>query len=146
MKLSPKNTNNKRRTRSIRFRPMVVMHRPEPYTEEEMAAAWYSRDELKKLQFKLKKTIVLMLAESPKANSSRYCTRGLESLTPSGQDTKQQRRRAAFDTVLDEQEFQQEVGIPDPNLLADLYFESTAYSQYLAEVQGARDAKAAESQ
>ena len=122
---------------------MVVMHRPDPYSEEEMAAAWYSRDELKKLQFKLKKTIVLMLAESPKANSERYCTRGLESLTPSGQETKQQRRRAAWDTVLDEQEFQHEVGIPDPNLLADLYFEECRISLAAAISAGISDEETA---
>jgi hypothetical protein len=104
-----------------------------------MAAAWYSRAELKKILFTIKKNIMLMKAGSPKANSDRHCTRGLGSLTPEGRALKQRRREDAKTTVLDEQEFQNEVGIPDPELLADLYFEETRVSLAMAISMGRAD-------
>jgi hypothetical protein len=118
--------------RFISFSNTVVLRRTDSHSDEETTAAWYSRAELKKIQSKIKKTIFLMEAGSPRANSDRHCTRGLGSLTPEGRALKQRRRENAKTAVLDEQEFQNEVGIPDPELLADLYFKETRVSLAMA--------------
>jgi hypothetical protein len=76
---------------------------------------------------------------STKANSQRHCTRGLENFTPEGQALKKKHRKDAINTVLDDQEFQNEVGIPDPESVADLYFKETRFSRAAARVAGLAD-------
>jgi hypothetical protein len=133
--VSPKASNK----RPVSFSNTVVVCYTDGYSNKEMAVAWYGRAELKKIQSKIKKTFLLMQAGSPNANCDRHCTRGLESLTPEGRALKQRRREDAKNAVLDEQEFQNEVGIPDPELLADLYFEETRVSQAMANSMGRAD-------
>jgi hypothetical protein len=125
--------------RPVSFSNTVVVRCTDGYSNKEMAAAWYDRAELKKIQSKIKQTFLRMQAGSSKANSDRHCTRGLESLTSEGRALKQRRREDAKNAVLDEQEFQNEVGIPDPELLADLYFEETRVSQAIANSTGRAD-------
>jgi hypothetical protein len=125
--------------RPISFSNTAVLCRTDGYSDEEMTAAWYSRAELKNILFQIKKTLLLMEAGSPKANSDRHCTRGLASLTPEGRALKQRRREEAKTAVLDEQEFQNEVGFPDLELLADLYFEETRVSLAMAISMGRAD-------
>jgi hypothetical protein len=125
--------------RPISFSNTALWCPTDGYSDEEMAAAWYSRAELKKIQSKIKKTILLMEAGSPKANSDRHCTRGFGSLTEEGRALKQRRQEDGKTAVLYEQEFQNEVGIPDPELLADLYFEETRVSLAMAISMGRAD-------
>jgi hypothetical protein len=125
-------SSEKSKKHPISFSNTAVLRCTDGYSDEEMAAAWYSRAELKKIQSKLKKTLLLMEVGSPKASSDRHCTRGLGSLTPEGRALKQRRKEDAKTAVLYEQEFQNEVGIPDPELLADLYFEEARVSLAMA--------------
>jgi hypothetical protein len=125
--------------RSISFSDTVTFRRIGVLSHEEIEAAWYSRAESKKILSKIRKTIYLMEKRSAKANSDRHCTRGLETLTPEGQGLKQHRRGHARNAVLDEQELQNEIGMPDPELIACLYREESSVSQTIARAVGLAD-------
>ena len=62
--------------------------------------------------------------------------------TKVGQSFKTQRRNIAKSAVLDEQEFQAEVGIPDSDLLARLYHKESQLSQTMARANGLSDEEA----
>lgn len=130
-----------RNTPLVSFNNTVILHWTNSYSKEDLNAAWYSEAEFQNIKSKIKKTLLLMEACSPKANSKGRCTRGLESVTPDGRRQKQKRRLDAKNAVLDEQEFQKEVGIPDPDLLADLCFEETRVSRAIAISMGCADAE-----
>ena len=125
---------------SVSFKDTATYTFVEALSREELEAAWYTRVELSKILMKVKKNILLMEKGSAKANNcDRYCTRGLETLTPAGQKLKQERRRQAREAVLDEQEFQREVRLPDSALLARLYIEETRVAHTLARAYGLAD-------
>ena len=138
---------NKRRARTVSFLPSVRIRqtiRINDYTDDEIASAWYDETELDTVISDIKTTLLLIEEEGVAAANSdpERCTRGLESYTPEGQRLKERSRMKAKDAVLDEQEFQDETGIFDPELLADLYYERTRWSEARARVMGRSDEEA----
>ncbi len=80
------------------------------------------------------------------ANSERLCSRGLECFTSEGRAIKKQRKREARIAVFDEQDYQFENDIFDPEVIADAYFEQTRKSQVTATVVGCFDQEAVRQQ
>ena len=129
----------KAKKRLVSFNKTVRRITVRKYAEEEEDRVWYTRKELKRLKGKAMKTLQLMETQKWKADSESFCTRGLEKMTREGLEMKQRRRERALTVVLCEQEFQKEIGIPDPELIASLYSEAAQSSQRIARSFGLRD-------
>ena len=141
-------SQNKRRARKVSFLPTVLIRKTihiDDYTDDEIASAWYNKTEMETIISDIKTTLLLTEEEGISAVNSdpQRCTRrGLESYTPEGQRLKERSRMGAKHAVFDEQEFQDETGILDPELLADLYYERTRFSEARARVMGRSDEEA----
>jgi hypothetical protein len=131
--------------RSISFNPIIlttlIIHRYE-YSEEEIAACWYCQYELRRIKSDLRTTLMLMANGSIMRDSEQLCSRGLESFTPEGRAIKKQRREEARIAVLEQQDYQFENDIFDPEVIADACFELTSKSRATATVVGFFDQEA----
>jgi hypothetical protein len=113
---------------SISFNPNVLVNLTihiDEYSEEEIAASWYCEDELKTIKSELTETLLLMANACIMPSSERLCSRGIESFTSKGQAIKKHRREEAREAVFDEQEYQFENDIFEPEMIADAYLEQT---------------------
>jgi hypothetical protein len=140
MKMSESSTTKMEVERSVSFSPYASLRETihiDNYTNEEISACWYDSVELKMVKVDNKNTLLLM------ANvffiNDRICSRGLESYTQTGQASKRQHREDAIDAAIDEQDFQMDEGITDPEMIAEAYFERTRQSQAMARVMGLSD-------
>jgi hypothetical protein len=78
---------------SISFNSNVLVNLTihiEEYSDEEIAATWYSQHELTRSRSELTSTLLLMANGNAMANSERLCSRGLECLTSEGRAIKKQ--------------------------------------------------------
>ena len=127
----------------LSFRPTVAV-RPtihiKDYSDEEISEVWYTKAEKDTIKSEIRRTLLRMLDGSTEADTDQnHCIRGLETYTPAGQTLKRKRRKEAISLVLEEQESQTEKGTPDPELLADLYYEETHFSRASARIMGLAD-------
>jgi hypothetical protein len=88
------------------------------YTTEEIAASWFSNVENEAIHQKCKK-VIRQMEKHP--NQNKYCSRGLESMTGTRMDLKQQNRTNAFNAVMDLQDAQWEQGYKDQERIAEHY-------------------------
>jgi hypothetical protein len=134
---------------SISFDPSVHVKSTthiDEYSEEEIAATWYCEDELKVIKWELVTTLLLMANACIMPSSERLCSRGLECFTPKGRAIKEQHRKEARIAVLDEQDYQFENDIFEPEVIADACLDQTSKSQATATVGGFFDQEAVRQQ
>lgn len=105
-----RNILNKKRRRSLpekkvsfseRSQVRYALHHDE-YTAEEIAACWYSREESSEITRK----IVALIKKIIQGKAQKFCTRGLEHMTPEATEERESRRRDAYNAVLEEQDKQ----------------------------------------
>jgi len=114
-----------------------VMNRYD-YTEEELEASWYDREDMKimknsaKSDARLYDTGVLQ-------PSADFSERGLEHRTRQGLKSKRNNRLNAYAAVFFEIDFQFEGGFVDDDAIADCYFEQSEACQMAAEKLARRD-------
>jgi hypothetical protein len=140
MKMSESSTTKVEVERSVSFRSYASARETihiDDYTNEEISACWYNAVELKTVIVENKTTLLLM--DNVFFSNDRICSRGLESYTQTGQASKRQHREDAIDAAMDEQDFQTDEGITDPEIIADAYIERTRQSQVTARVMGLSD-------
>jgi hypothetical protein len=115
------------------------------YTAEEKEAVWMTSQELTQIKTNIRDIVLLMNQGNTKAHpqSNRYCTRGLESLTPHGNFQKKRIKYFARRAVLNEQHYQYALRhcIYNPQRLATYYQETTNKSRIAARVNGILDAE-----
>ena len=95
---------------------------------------WFEDKDYQKMQRKIH-----LIAEKAKQDSSKYCTRGLEAIMRRDSET---RRYAAWDVVLDEQEYQKEAAVYDDDALSNSYREACEESRAEATLRALQDEKA----
>jgi hypothetical protein len=134
---------------SISFNPNVLVRLTihiDEYSDEEITASWFCQDELKMIKSELRTTLLLMANGSTMANSERLCSRGLACFTSEGKESKKHRKEEARIAVFDEQDYQFDNDIFDPEEIANAYFEQTRKSQATATVVGFFDQQAVRQQ
>jgi hypothetical protein len=88
------------------------------YTPEEIGASWFSNVENEAIHQRCKK-VIRQMEKQP--NQNKYCSRGLESMTGSRMDLKQQNRLDGVNAVLDLQDAQWKQGYDDQEQIARHY-------------------------
>jgi hypothetical protein len=112
------------------------------YTPEEIEACWFTKAELSQSSEEISYTIELMTrGEGADIDASKYCTRGLECRTPLGAATKNKNKIAAWDSVMDEQDKQFNMGINDVDTISMVYIQCTMSCQVSATIMAALDAR-----
>ena len=129
---SKRSTPLAKQQRSVSFYERVRLIQFRRFSDEETKAAWYTRAEMKRMKEATKETVALIDRREPNKDPTFFCTRGLETMTQEGKSMKLERREFALSIVLSEQRYQEEVGIPDPRLIAYLYAEASQTSKQLA--------------
>jgi hypothetical protein len=128
---------------SVRVKPTIHI---DEYSEEEIAASWYCEDELETIKLEVRTTLLLMANDSTMANSERLCSRGIECFTSKGRAIKKHRKEEARLAVFEEQAYQFNNDIFDPEVIADDYLDQTRKSQATATVIGFFDQEAVRQQ
>jgi hypothetical protein len=112
------------------------------YLLSEVQTVWYSKSELQTIRDDCRRTVTAMMVVMTKDGRLcacgedsyyYYCTRGLEHRTIQGIQHKRHCRVAAWDAVLDEQDFQNKHGVSDPERIAYLYHLTCSKSIELAQ-------------
>lgn len=117
----------------------------EDYTETEIAASWYSKEEYSVITRKCT-SLIKNLIKGDEATHQKYCVRGLERMTPEAADKRTLARMDAYIAVLNEQSKRRGYSIDHDNTeeIARKYRETTAMKcQQAAHEIGLRDALAA---
>ena len=110
------------------------------YSEKEIKETWYSTEERSEILDDVRETLSIMVANGRELPSNPwFCTRGLEARTPEGAGRKRKNKRDALDAVLDEQEYQWNRGISDPEAIADAYCKYSHSCRVSAVMQGKCD-------
>ena len=116
------------------------------YTHSEISSTWYNEEEMDKISRRCYNILRRHEREAIRSKS-KYCMRGLESMTSTGYSSKKSNRSAAFVAVLEEQERQrsenedQEIKV---QAISDAYRQTSASCQMWAQVVGNRDQQAVE--
>jgi hypothetical protein len=114
------------------------------FTTEEMRAKWYRKREYQEIRQEAFATVDLYRSGRLLAGDTDRCIRGLEGKTEGTtkqgfRATRNDRREASF-KVVDEQDRQDEMGICNPDLIADVYQAASLYSRCAAHARGLLDA------
>jgi hypothetical protein len=115
-------------SRSVSFSPNVEGYHTlalDDYSDEEYRNSWYLDEEYHTITQECFK-ILMKMTRGKRINKKKYCTRGLERMTPEVQVEKDVLRRKAFLAVQEEQSRQKRQGIYNPETIAALYRKATA--------------------
>jgi hypothetical protein len=123
--------------RSVSFNPLVQALRTLhiiDYSDEELRSTWHTALDYDRIKRENRTTIRLMMCGgcgSPLSlvDSVRYFPRGLEASTREGSNKRRLNKLQSRSAVIDEQELQNAEGQCDPELLADVYFDSAHHCQ-----------------
>ena len=132
--------------KSVSFRNSVAMKLTMPrkeYLPEEITATWYTKEEYADIQKECVKQVRRM-DNGEILRDKKYCSRGLESYTMLGAQSKTQNRQAAYAAVLDEQDRQEDEQICDDELLSKKYNSVSSSCQMWAAAKALNDQRAAE--
>jgi hypothetical protein len=88
------------------------------YTDDEFDACWYNDYEFDMIRKEMRYVLTLLKNGMLEQDTEQYCRRGLECHTPEVALQRLKNRTAVREAVLDEQDFQWEEGIWDPELFA----------------------------
>jgi hypothetical protein len=147
----------RKRQSSISFYPRVRIQRIPPrksLSEQQVEAVWYSRDEFQIIRQECFQTIKLMGDDDEDKTdidnpifddetSEQLCRRGLEYKTPNAYKHRQKQKREIRKVVLEEQEFQDEADMIDPEWLAKLCRDQSRSCVFKAILVAAKDAEEA---
>lgn len=131
--------------RSIKFMENVRIHLVfslDDYTEDESSACWYSTKEYSKIEKSMVKQCDKM-AKGKVFKDKKFCSRGLEKYQICNFIARKENSRTAMQSVLDEQERQDESQIYDDEAIAQVYHNVSSSCQMWATVVGLRDQKEA---
>lgn len=113
------------------------------YKPSEIAAVWYSEEEMEQITRRCIRVIQKAQAQGSQ-QSSRYCTRGLESHFPNASIKKKKTRSTSIVAVLDEQCRQRVENRFDDQAIADAYSKTTFFTNVWAHLVAKHDQEAAE--
>ena len=133
-------TNTSNRVRFHASVHVVEVLNLQDYKPSEIAAAWYSTEQMEKITNRCFKVLKSINA----GKGQKYCTRGLEGHTHLGSISKKRSRSAATAAVINEQTRQWIEDIADEQAIADVYRRTTSSCQLWAQVMGNQDRKAAD--
>jgi hypothetical protein len=139
---SKKRGDDKASTSHVRFAQSDTVYDVlalDEYTPEEIAASWFSNTESEAIHDKCKKVIHKMEKHGNNLNENKYCSRGLESMTGSRKDIKEENRKNAYNAVLDLQIVQWEQGCDDQEQIAQRYQSVSFQCQVAAICMGKND-------
>ena len=126
------------KTRAVRFsRNIEVVHEIEhisEFSEEEIRACWYNRDDYSRIRSCNHQVIDLIELKCPLPEDQ--CKTGLETMTPYENFLCQQRIREAISAVLAEQDDQLYEGHFDPEYLALRYSAHASHCKEAARMVG----------
>mmetsp|Transcript_20193 Transcript_20193/g.49529 ORF Transcript_20193/g.49529 Transcript_20193/m.49529 type:complete len:212 (+) Transcript_20193:68-703(+) len=133
--------------RSVKFLETVhiqLVFNLDDYTEDEFNACWYSSKEYSKIEKRVMKECDKM--EKGKVfKDKKYCSRGLEKFQTCNYISRKETSRKAIQSVLDEQDRQDELEVVDDESISQVYHNVSSSCQMWATVIGFRDQKDAES-
>jgi hypothetical protein len=115
------------------------------YTDEEIAATWYSRAELDEVRREARLSVEIIAAAGRGGmdlDLEEYCLRGIEFLNLEGAKHKMENKMAAWDALFDEQDLQLEDGTIDLEMLSMVYFDASYHSQLEAQERARCDEQA----
>jgi hypothetical protein len=131
----------KSQQKTVTFVPVIryktVVHISE-YSDEELDAAFYNDDELENIREESIETIE-MIVSKVQLPEDHLCARGLEYKTPAGTDFRRKNKFRALQAVLQEQKVQVELGILNPEAIAESYMQSSDKCKRIAQLLAARD-------
>ena len=108
------------------------------YTEEESSSVWYSPEEYVAIKKGCVSTLKMM-SKPGFVDCERFSSRGLEVRTKEASRRRKEIKTFAAQSVLDEQEFQDETGEVDPERIREVYRETSSMSESKAQLIGMRD-------
>lgn len=132
--------------RSIQFKEAEQVHLViglEDYTEDECDACWYSPEEYSKIEKIMAKQCDNM-AKGKVLKNKKSCSRGLEKYQICNFIARRENSGTAMQSVLDEQERQDESQLYNDEAIAQVYHNVSSSCQMWATVVGLRDQKEAE--
>ncbi|KAL3931684.1 MAG: hypothetical protein SGBAC_011197 [Bacillariaceae sp.] len=132
--------------RSIQFKDAEQVHLIlclDDYTEDEYSACWYSTKEYTKIEKSMAKQCNKM-ARGIVLKDEKFCSRGLEKYQVCNFIARKENSRTAMQSVLYEQERQDESQVYDDESIAQVYHNVSSSCQMWATVVGLRDQKEAE--
>ena len=110
------------------------------YETEEIRATWYNREELAFIKVENQCCVETMKrGDNCCTDYEGVCTRGLEALSDAGGKLKTENKVAAWEAVLDEQDYQYFEGIDEPEMIALVYFECSYRCQLEAYSRARKD-------
>lgn len=128
--------------RAVTFFPSVRVNRClrlSEFTEEEIKASWYNREDFDRIKTEILLTAKLTDVGDLQGDTQEYCRRGTEGKTKEGSSHRSKNKETASVAVFEEQDFQWENGYFDPEILASVYIAATCESQIEAHRKGLQD-------
>jgi hypothetical protein len=124
-------------SRTVRFCDDISVMEIPNVPEEDRLSYWMVKEDYIKIRQQVANTVHIAVSRC-ETHSSDF--RGLEDKTPTAVIyRRRQRRIAAINAVLQEQEFQTRTGYSDPDGIASAYREITTKSLIEAKIMGMRD-------
>jgi hypothetical protein len=111
------------------------------YTDDEIQATWYNHDEICAIHDEINVTVQRVSCGKP-LNKKQFSFRGLEFVTSELAQQRSHNKAVARNAVLQEQKTQFYSGNYSEERLAQVYQACNFHSQLVANMFGARDAKA----
>jgi hypothetical protein len=110
------------------------------YSPEEKASTWYNAQDLKSFRRVRSESVRVWRSQLPcTIDTQRHCFRGLESKLPDGSRRRYNNIVSAVHSVLSEQDRQDIDGTIDPELLAQVYRQTSCHCQAEAQEKGLED-------
>jgi hypothetical protein len=121
-----------KRQTTVSFYPRVRIQRVPPrksISKEQTEAVWYSRDEFHVIRKECFRTIKLMSDDDNETDEAHplfdedeneLCRRGLEYKTPLAYKKRQKQKKDMRNVIFEEQDYQEDQGLNDPEWLANL--------------------------
>jgi hypothetical protein len=107
------------------------------YTVREFVASWYSVQEMSNIKNDCRRTVAMLRGAS--SVGPNVCRRGLEGRTMTGYQQRKQNKVYAYMSVVDEILRQRQIGISDPQSLANEYMSYTRHCAAAAQEMGNLD-------
>lgn len=135
----------KRKRRSVSFVDRVIVYeyiRRDELSVDERSQSWYCGSELHQIHQENNETVRRMMAGTC---HKQWCSRGLESRTPTGARLRYKHRRDAMDAVLEYQSLETESGIErNDDKISKVYADHTEHCTRVAILMATIDAQAIE--
>jgi hypothetical protein len=112
------------------------------YSERQKRNTWYNEDEYTRIKKQMFASFKIQNQSNLKEDNRFHCLRGLEDLSPTSHERRQQLRQGARDAVLNAQILQTILQVQDDDRLAKAYATWSSEAQRVAHGRGLADAHA----